>query len=115
MAASPSAIRVIHLVFAAAIAWPFIASAQTSRFAFDVVAAADGDAGSEVTRKPTAWLDLFGAVRLAGGLDLRVRPVVLRRSFDGEWQTQIYELALRYERPGVVAGVATSGLQLPWP
>ena len=102
MGAAPSAIRVLHLTVAAATAWPLMASAQTSRFAFDVVAAADGDAGSEVTRKPTAWLDLFGAVRLAEGLDLRARPVVLRRSFDGEWQTQIYELALRYERPGAV-------------
>ena len=35
-----------------------------------------------------------------GTLDLRVRPVVFRRSFDGEWQTQMYELALRYERAG---------------
>lgn len=102
MGAPPRAIRLIHFAFAAAMAWPLLAAAQTPRFAVDIVAAADGDAGSEVTRKPTAWLDLFGAVRLAEGLDLRARPVVLRRSFDGEWQTQIYELALRYERPGAV-------------
>ena len=57
-------------------------------------------AGSQVTRKSTAWFDLFGAVRIADGLDLRVRPVVFRRAFDGAWQTQMYELALRYERPG---------------
>ncbi len=78
------------------------ASAQTSRVALDVVVAADADAGSQVTRKPTAWFDVFGAVRLAEGLNLRVRPVVFRRSFDGSWQTQMYELALRYERPGRV-------------
>jgi hypothetical protein len=76
------------------------ASAQTSRLALDVVAAADGNAGSEVTRKPTAWLDLFGAFRITDHLDVRARPVVFRRSFDGSWQTQMYELALRYERRG---------------
>ena len=98
--------RAIRLVPAfallAIVAGPAPAHAQTSRFALDVVAAVDGDAGSEVTRKPTGWFDLFGAVRIADGLDLRVRPVVWRRSFDGSWQTQFYELALRYERPGRV-------------
>jgi hypothetical protein len=78
------------------------ASAQTSRLALDVVAAADGDAGSEVTRKPTAWLDFFGAVRLTDRVEVRARPVLFRRSFDGSWQTQMYELALRYERSGRV-------------
>lgn len=77
-------------------------SAQTSRLAFDVVAAADGNVGSEVTRKATAWLDFFGAIRLSDNFDVRVRPVVFRRSFDGSWQTQMYELALRYERRGEV-------------
>ena len=93
------------------------ASAQTSRVALDAVAAADADHGSQVTRKATGWLDLFGAVRIAGNLDLRVRPVVFRRSFDGEWRGQIYELALRYERPGriglrVDAGQFTSPIGL---
>ena len=31
------------------------------------------------SRKSTAWFDLFGAVRIADNLDLRVRPVVFRR------------------------------------
>jgi hypothetical protein len=77
-------------------------AAQTSRVALDVVAAADVDAGSQVTRKSTVWLDAFGAVRIGGNFDLRARPVVFRRSFDGSWQTQMYELALRYERPGPI-------------
>ncbi len=93
------------------------AAAQTSRLALDVVAAADVDRGSQVPRKATAWLDLFGAVRIADNLDLRVRPVVFRRGFDGSWQTQFYELALRYERPGAVglrvdAGQFTSPIGL---
>ena len=78
------------------------AFAQASRVALDTVAAIDGDVGSQVSRKPTAWFDVFAAVRLFDGLDLRVRPVVFRKSFDGSWQTQMYELALRYERPGRV-------------
>lgn len=92
--------RLALTVAAIALASPCLA--QPSRIAFDVVVAADGDGGSEVTRKPTVWLDAFAAVRLAEGLDLRTRPVVFRRSFDGEWRAQFYELALRYERPGTV-------------
>lgn len=90
------------------------AEAQTSRFALDAVVAADFDRGSQVVRKSTAWFDLFGAARIAGNLDLRVRPVVFRRSFDGSWQAQIYELALRYERPGTV-GVRLDAGQLTSP
>jgi hypothetical protein len=55
---------------------PQLVAAQTSRFALDVVAAADVDYGSQVTRKSTAWFDVFGAVRIADNFDLRVRPVV---------------------------------------
>ena len=90
------------------------AGAQTSRFALDTVIAADANTGSQVERRPTAWFDLFGAVRLGEGLDLRVRPVVFRRSFDGEWRGQIYELALRYERPGRVGYRIEAG-QIPSP
>ena len=81
---------------------PSASLGRTARLALDTVVAVDGDAGSQVTRKSTAWLDLFAAVQLADGWSLRARPVVLRRSFDGAWQTQMYELAVRYERPGAV-------------
>ena len=96
---------------------PQIVAGQTSRVALDVVAAADVDAGSQVTRKSSVWLDAFGAVRIGGNFDLRVRPVVFRRSFDGAWQAQMYELALRYERPGAIgvrfdAGVFSSPIGL---
>ena len=102
MGAASSAIGVSRaaVLCAVLLAWSIPAAAQTSRAAFDVVAAADANAGSEVTRKATAWLDFFGAVRLTDHLDIRARPVVFRRSFDGDWQTQVYELALRYERRG---------------
>ena len=53
-------------------------------------------------------------MRIGGNFDLRVRPVVFRRSFDGSWQTQMYELALRYERPGTI-GVRVEGGYFPSP
>jgi hypothetical protein len=106
--------RVILALFGALAAMPAAASAQVSPVSFDAVVAADGDRGSHVVRKSTAWIDLFGAVRLADGLDFRARPVFMRRAFDGQWQTQVYELSLRYERPGKVGLRADVG-QFPSP
>ena len=100
--------------FAFFVLLPHIAAAQTSRFALDAVVAVDGDAGSEVARKSTAWFDVFGAARIVDGLDVRARPVVFRRAFDGAWQTQMYELALRYERAGKI-GVRIDGGVFPSP
>ena len=94
--------RAIGIAAALILSAPVLAFAQSSRFALDTVAAADVGIGSQVTRRSTAWFDVFGAVRIADGLDLRARPVVFRRAFDGSWQAQIYELAIRYERPGPV-------------
>jgi hypothetical protein len=93
------------------------AGAQTSRVALDAVVAGDIDHGSQVSRKATGWFDLFGALRIAENLDVRARPVVFRRSFDGTWQAQMYELALRYERSGRIgwrldAGQFTSPIGL---
>ena len=101
MGATHSYRLILSLVLAAGVMTTPVA-AQTSRLALDTVVAVDGDAGSQVTRKSTAWFDVFAAVQLADGWSLRVRPVVFRRSFDGAWQKQIYELAVRYERPGAV-------------
>ena len=94
--------RGVAAVVTITIASAVSAHAQSSRVALDVVAAVDGDAGSQVTREATAWFDAFAAVRLTDNLHFRARPVVFRRSFNGTWTTQMYELALRYERPGAV-------------
>jgi hypothetical protein len=102
MGAAARAIRLAVVLALSALAIVVPASAQTSRIALDAVAAVDVDHGSQVVRKSTAWFDAFAAVRIVDGLDFRVRPVVFRRSFDGAWQTQFYELALRYERPGKI-------------
>jgi hypothetical protein len=94
------AIRITGALIVSGLIAASTAFAQTSRFALDTVVSVDVDRGSQVARKSITWLDAFAAMRLADGLDLRARPVVYRRSFDGKWQAQMYELALRYERPG---------------
>jgi hypothetical protein len=111
MGPAPRAIG-IACVAALALAAPVVA--QSSRVALDVVAAVDGNTGSQVRRDPTGWFDVFAAVRLTDNLDVRARPVVYRRSFNGTWTTQIYELALRYERPGAV-GVRVEAGQVSSP
>jgi hypothetical protein len=94
--------RAFRLAVALLLGAPVAVAAQTSRFALDVVASADIDRGSDVARFSTAWFDAFAAVRVAEGWDVRVRPVVFRRLNDGQWRGQLYELAVRYERPGTI-------------
>jgi putative nucleotidyltransferase with HDIG domain len=83
------------------------AIAQTGRVALDVVVAVDGVKGSTPRRTSGVWFDVFGAVRIIEGLDFVARPVVARRTFDGVWQKQLYQLGLRYER-----GAADDGIGL---
>lgn len=89
-------------------------AAQTGRITLDTVASTDAAVGSDVPRNVGVWFDVFAAVRIAEGLDLVVRPIVNRRTFDGNWQKQLYQLGLRYERPGRI-GVRLEGGQLPSP
>ena len=75
----------------------------------------DGRGGwIDVPRNAGVWFDVFAAVRIADGLDLVVRPVVNRRTFDGDWQKQLYQLGLRYERPGRIGFRLEAG-HLPSP
>ena len=89
-------------------------SAQTRRLAVDATASVDAAAHSTVPRYTGVWLDAFVAFRLADGLDAVVRPVFTRRNFDGNWQKQMYQLGLRYERPGAV-GLRLEGGIMPSP
>ena len=116
----PRTLRLIRAVVIGVCAHVLVAApaaAQPSRFALDTVAAVDGNEGSQAARSAIAWFDVFGAVRIADGIDLRARPVVQRRAFNGAWQFDMYELALRYERRGPVglridAGQFTSPIGL---
>jgi hypothetical protein len=90
------------------------ASAQSSRFALEPVASIDASNGSDVPRYTQLWFEVFAAFRIADGLDVVARPVVNRRTFDGVWQKQMYQLGLRYERPGRI-GLRLEAGQLPSP
>jgi hypothetical protein len=89
-------------------------AAQTGRIALEAVASTDTTVGSTVPRFTGIWFDLFAALRMTEGLDVVFRPVVSRRTFDSTWQKQIYQLGVRYERPGRV-GVRVEGGHLPSP
>ena len=112
--AALTAARALALACALSLAGPRAAGAQVSRVAFEPVVAVDAVAGSDVPRSAGVWIDLFGALRIADGLDVIVRPVLNRRTFDGEWQAQMYQLGLRYERPGRV-GVRLEAGVMPSP
>lgn len=89
-----------------------------SAIALDVVAAADGVAHSTPDRPVGVWLDVFGAVRIAEGIEFVAREVISRRTFDGAWQHQVYQLGLRYERRGSTAksvGLRLEVGQMPSP
>lgn len=101
-------VRFAAFAAAALIAGASPASAQTTRIALDAVVSADTDAGSTVRRVAGVWFDVFAAVRLFDGFDLVARPVRSRRTFDGEWITQLYQLGMRYERPIDTAGGSRS-------
>lgn len=90
------------------------AQVQAGRLALDAAASVDAGLGSDVPRSTVGWFDVFAAVRLADGLDVVARPIVNRRSFDGSWQKQMYELGVRYERPGRV-GLRVQAGQMPSP
>jgi hypothetical protein len=91
---------------------PLPAGAQTGRVALDTVVSIDGAAGSTVPRAVGLWFDVFTAVRVRDGLDLIARPVVSRRTFNGTWQKQIYQLGVKYERPLGRAGTGQDPIGL---
>jgi hypothetical protein len=84
----------------------------------DVLSAVDAVADSTPPRSTAVWFDIFAAVRLAEGLEIIARPVIARRAFDGDWQTQMYQLGVRYELRGTRAsdlGVRVEVGQMPSP
>jgi hypothetical protein len=97
---------------------PSTAGAQPPGIALDVVGAVDGVLHSTPARPAGVQLDLFGAVRIVDGLDFVIRPVISRRTFDGKWQKQMYQLGFRYELRGATAndlGLRVEVGQMPSP
>jgi hypothetical protein len=76
------------------------APASTAKVGADTVVSADGlvqhgEASGGVT------FDMLGGWRVAPRLEVLARPVVSRRS-DDTWDANLYQLAMRYTRPGNV-------------
>lgn len=63
------------------------------RVALEGIASASTDA--RTVDDPMVMLDLVGTIRLAGGLDMVVRPWSMRRP-GGDWAFEMYQLQLRY-------------------
>ena len=93
------------------------ASAQTSyeRFSLDTTVALDLFRGDNVSDRPQVIVDIIGTVRLGDRWQVYVRPWFrLPRPSPPtapppEWDTQLYQASLRYERPGAIATRVDAG------
>ena len=85
------------------------AAAQSpARVSLETTAAIDQFRGDNVVNRPQIIIDVTASVRLAAGWQLFVRPW-LRQPRTPEWNTQIYQAFVRYERQGRVAMRVDSG------
>jgi hypothetical protein len=87
------------------------ASAQSlSRVSLDSVSAIDLFKGEGTTGQPDASIDISSVIRIGRGWSAHIRPWFFKSSSDGsEWSKEIYQAAMRYERPGPVAVRADAG------
>ena len=91
------------LLAALCVSVPGSAQAQApARFSLDSAAAIDVFRGENTVRRPNIIVDLTGVARLGGGWMVYVRPW-FRQPRAPEWDIEIYQAALQYERPGAVA------------
>jgi hypothetical protein len=73
---------------------PTATVAADSVMSADTLAAADG-------RESSATFDFAGVWRLASRVELAARSVIYRGR-DGEWDADVYQLVVRYDRPGAI-------------
>ena len=78
----------------------FGATAPSAKAGADTVISANGVVEGDGS-SGSVTVDMLGGWRMASSLDLLARPVVYRAS-DGTWDADLYQLALRYSRPGPV-------------
>lgn len=82
---------------------PVSSSAQSlARFSLDSAAAIDIFRGENTVDRPNIILDITGVVRLADGWIAYVRPW-FRQPRAPEWEKQIYQAALQYQRAGRIS------------
>jgi hypothetical protein len=88
---------------------PVAAQSQSlARFSLDSVVAVDLFRGEGTVDRPNVIVDITGVVRLADGLVLYVRPW-FRQPRTPEWDKEIYQAALQWERSGTVSTRVDAG------
>lgn len=105
---------VAFVALAAPAAAQYPGGAMTERMSLEAVASVRTD--SVNANDPFLYFDAAATIRLTSGLDVVIRPYV-RRLPGGDWDTQMYQLQVRYQ-PGtkipirVDAGIISSPLGL---
>ncbi len=85
------------------------AAAQSlARFSLDSVVAVDVFRGENTADRPNIVIDVTGVLRLADGWMVYVRPW-FRQPRTAEWDKEIYQAALQYERRGVISTRVDAG------
>jgi hypothetical protein len=87
---------------------PARAQSEFERVAFETAIGIDLFRGENAADRPQVIIDLIGTVRVTDRWQLYVRPW-FRQPRTSEWDEQIYQAAIRYERPGRVATRVDAG------
>jgi hypothetical protein len=99
----------IVLAWALAAARPLAAQSESfARFSLDTVVAIDVFQGENTVDRPNIVIDVTSVVRLADGWLLYMRPW-FRQPRTSEWDKEIYQAAVQYERSGTVATRVDAG------
>ncbi|HTM03024.1 MAG TPA: hypothetical protein VL173_05950 [Vicinamibacterales bacterium] len=88
--------------------------AHPSAIAIDTSAETDEAIDQNGNRATGVLLDAVVSLGLGHGFEAITRPFVQRLATTGEWNTQVWVAALRYERPGPI-GVRVDGGLIPSP
>lgn len=87
---------------------PRLSAQSLARFSFDSVAAIDLFQGENTIDRPNIVIDVTGVLRLSDGWVLYIRPW-FRQPRTNEWDKEIYQAAIQYERSGTVSTRVDAG------
>jgi hypothetical protein len=85
-----------------------LAAQSLARFSLDSAVAVDVFQGENTVDRPNIVVDISGVLRLSDGWVVYVRPW-FRQPRTSEWDTEIYQAALQYERTGKVSTRVDAG------
>ena len=85
-----------------------LAAQSVARFSLDSVVAVDVFQGENTVNRPNIVVDISGVLRLSDGWVVYVRPW-LRQPRTSEWDKEIYQAAVQYERSGRVSTRVDAG------